>query len=502
MNNLRKRILSLFLVGTMTLSMASPFSAFAEEGAMEGDLSVTAQEQGASSTAQKDTPVSEAATSDDQASALLEEAVTESTTPTPAADATPAPQTEGEQPLAEVVEPETTPTEKQETVSAQDAAAQIGEVYYATLADAVAAAEAGQTITLLQNVQLQEAITVDQDLTLVAESGSAITLSRGEGYTGALFVLNDGVLTLGESASENAGSLVLDGGARWLVDRVVTDAEGQPLHNEQGQEEKETVEAESPAVPEAYDANEAAEAALLTVTKGELVLQQTVTLQNNHSKADGGAITTTAGDDARIHVYGKVINNATDGNGGGYSGNGRITVYGTAEFSGNNAAENGGAFYLYGDGVAESIRDQFTGNAAGGNGGALWLDGKALLEEGTFSGNRAARGGALYAAASEESHTIRLRGGTFTGNEAQTGADAVLVPDDSPSDYGWVTVSGGVMLGDAYLGAGKYLAVEGALSGSVNLTVGGRPDRRSGGGPGQRRLYTDPGRCGTPLAAE
>lgn len=252
MNNLRKRILSLFLVGTMTLSMASPFAVFAEEEAMEGDLSVAAQEQGASSTAQDDTPVSEAATSDDQASALLEEAVTESTTPTPAADTTPAPQTEGEQPPAEAEEPETTPTEKQETVSAQ-----IGEDYYTSLEDAVAAAEAGQTITLLQDVQLHEAVTVDQDLTLVAESGSTVTLSRGEGYNGALIVLNDGVLTQDESASEKAGSLVLDGGARWLVDRVVTDDEGQPLRNDQGEEEKETVEAESPAVPEAYDGNAA-----------------------------------------------------------------------------------------------------------------------------------------------------------------------------------------------------------------------------------------------------
>lgn len=469
MNNLRKRILSLFLTGVMTVSMAAPFSAFAEEG----KATAVTQEQGASQAVQDESTVADSSSQEEKAAAIPEEERVDSAdTESQALQDTAPASDDAEEPAAK-----TSSAAQQNVssaqVSAQEGVAQIGDVYYATLPDAVQNAAAGQTITLLRNVQLSDAISVDRDLTIAAPSGSAITISRAEGYTGALFTQTDGVLTLGESKSDNAGSLVLDGGAAWMVDQVVTDAEGNAVLNEQGEEKKEAVEASSPAVPEAYDANEAAEAALITVTKGTFCLQETATLQNNHSKADGGAIATQAGEDARISLYGKMVNNATDGNGGAFCGNSHLTVYETSEITGNYAAGNGGALTLYSEGVADSIRGSFTGNAAKGNGGALWLDSQANIEDGTFLGNRADKGGALYAAASEESHTIRISGGTFTGNEARTGADAVLVPDDSASEYGWTSVAGGATFGDAYIGSGKYLAVAGALSGSVNLTIGG-----------------------------
>lgn len=464
MNNLRKRILSLLLSGVMTLSMAAPFTVLAEDV----EPTVVAQEQGASSEMQEEAVPSEATSLEDEVPPSSEGEAAESPeqeSPVPESGAEEPPAAEADQPVEAAA--------SSVQVLAEDGVAQIGDTYYATFPEAVTAAAAGQTITLLQDVQLDGAVTIDKNLTIVAKSQATITISRAAGYTGALFVQTNGTLTIGESKADNAGSLVLDGGAEWLVDQVVTDDEGRAVLNEQGEEEKETVGAESPAVPEAYDAKAAATAALITVTKGDLYVQQTATLQNNHSSADGGAIATTAGGNAKIHLYGTMTGNATDGNGGVYSGNSYITVYDTATITGNYAAGNGGAVYLYGGGVANSIQGEFTGNAAGGNGGALWLDGKTLIEEGTFTENRAAKGGALYVAASYESRSVQIAGGSFTGNEAQTGADAVLAPDESGSDYGWTTVSGAVTLGDAYLGFGKYLAVAGSLSGSVKLMVGG-----------------------------
>ena len=84
----------------------------------------------------------------------------------------------------------------------------------------------------------------------------------------------------------------------------------------------------------------------------------------------------SAGGNANIHLYGKFINNATDGNGGVYSGNSYLTVYEQAVLTGNCAGGNGGAVYLYGGGVINGLTGTFTGNAAANNGGALWLDGK------------------------------------------------------------------------------------------------------------------------------
>lgn len=113
------------------------------------------------------------------------------------------------------------------------------------------------------------------------------------------------------------------------MDQLITDDQGRAVLDQDGHEQMETVAADSPAVPEAYDGN-AATAALITVVKGELHVQQTATLQNNHSAADGSAVATTAGGNAKIHLHGSFLNNATDGNGGVYSGNSFLTVYDTA----------------------------------------------------------------------------------------------------------------------------------------------------------------------------
>lgn len=450
MNNLRKRVFSLILSGAMTLSMAAPFTVFAEGAESNVAVTAIAGQQGASSDEKEENTTSEITSNDNGTE-----------------------ENEAENPAQESPVKATTPSEPA-GVAAEDGVARVGGSYYATLPDAVAAAEAGETITLLKDVPLSEAVSVGKDLDIVAQNDATVTSFRGEGYPGPLFELADGVLKLGGAGSDNGGYLVLDGGANWLVEQIVTDEEGRAVRNEQGEEQRETVSAESPALPDAYDGNEAAEAALITIAKGELYVGETVTLQNNHSSTDGGAIMTNAGEKAKIHLAGRLTNNASDGNGGGYSGNGSLVVYDTAELTGNYAAGDGGAVCLRDGGKADSIQGAFTGNASDGNGGALWLDGAALIQDGIFTGNRAAQGGALYAAASEEANAIRIAGGIFAGNEAGTGADAVLVPDEAPSQDGWVTVSGQATFGEAYLGTGKCLAVAGGLSGSVNLKVAGK----------------------------
>ena len=237
-----------------------------------------------------------------------------------------------------------------------DGPVKIGATCYATLAEAVAAASAGATVEVLEDMQLSATISVGKNLTIAA-GADGVTISRAPGFTGALFTLTAGTLTVGQTSGN---TLVLDGGAEWLVEQLKVDKNGDPILNAQSEEETEIVAAESPAVEGAYDGNTASAAALISVTKGTLHVQATATLQNNHSSADGAAVATTAGGNANIHLYGKFINNATDG--------------------------NGGAVYLYGGGVINGLTGTFTGNAAANNGGALWLDGQTALTGGHVHG--------------------------------------------------------------------------------------------------------------------
>lgn len=218
MNNLRKRIISLFLSGAMTLSMVSPFTAFALEAQTDLDGPVITQEQGSSlDQTGEATPApegsegttspdqsQEAETPDPQPEDSVEEAPEEEAAPFQEPQAT-------EAPAAETLTP--AQDGQQVQVLAENAVAQIGQVYYATLSDALAAAASGQTIILLQDVQLGEALAINKTLTLVAAEGQTITLSRADGYKGSLLVQNDGVLTLGAEESSGSGSLVLEGGA-------------------------------------------------------------------------------------------------------------------------------------------------------------------------------------------------------------------------------------------------------------------------------------------------
>ena len=89
------------------------------------------------------------------------------------------------------------------------AAAQIGDVKYATLKDALAAANAleSATITLYKNVTLGEKLTVTGNVTITG----AYTITRADDYTGTLFVVNAGAtLTLD-------GGLVIDGNNEWTL---------------------------------------------------------------------------------------------------------------------------------------------------------------------------------------------------------------------------------------------------------------------------------------------
>ena len=68
--------------------------------------------------------------------------------------------------------------------------AKVGDAYYATIAEAVAAAQAGQTVTLLADINLSEILVLDKaitldgnDKTLTSTAGRAINVSGADGVT-------------------------------------------------------------------------------------------------------------------------------------------------------------------------------------------------------------------------------------------------------------------------------------------------------------------------------
>lgn len=99
--------------------------------------------------------------------------------------------------------------EKQGTSSAP-AATQVGDTKYATLAEAIAAAnavEGGATVTLHNNVTLSEKLTISGNVTI----SGAYTITRADTYPGTLFTVNSGAtLTLD-------GGLVIDGNNIWTL---------------------------------------------------------------------------------------------------------------------------------------------------------------------------------------------------------------------------------------------------------------------------------------------
>ena len=103
----------------------------------------------------------------------------------------------------------TTATVADGTVQKADAAARIGNVYYATLAEAVAAANEGDTIVLLKAVVVGngETLTIDKNVIITTSVTDAFTVNAGG-------TLNLGKVTINSTSSilwANGGIINIDG---------------------------------------------------------------------------------------------------------------------------------------------------------------------------------------------------------------------------------------------------------------------------------------------------
>ncbi len=238
------------------------------------------------------------------------------------------------------------------SVTIQSEVCKLNNVKYNSIADAISAATAGDTIYLLKDV-FESNIVVDKNINIEIDGSvnSAITISKSAG--GAVFVVN-GAATLTIAGTENK-NIVIDGNSF------------------------------------------AQEGALFNV-EGVLKLEH-VTLQNNINSKDGGAITFVGTGGRREYLlatHTTFKNNQANNGGAVYNSNAVVNaIFENCTFE-NNLAKNAAGIYNSGTFTFNSC--VFEGNEASGNGGALANVSGGIIKVSlcTFNNNKAENGAGLY----------------------------------------------------------------------------------------------------------
>jgi hypothetical protein len=329
--------------------------------------------------------------------------------------------------------------------------AKIGDTEYATLKEAITAAnaiEGGATITLLKDVTIGEKFTIEKDITI----SGACKITRADDYTGTFFVVNEKVtLTLD-------GDLVIDGGNEYAFDKdaYMADAESRNVIA--------TEDAAKWFVPE--EGAPVATAYMFTTTGGTINFNN-VTVQNNYSVSSGivsvGAKSTITFTGAKItHIA------ATQGSGVVVNASGaniNIVVGGDTIIDGNHVGGNHGIFKVYSGAKLTMNGGTITNNTGwNSNGIVVGLYGSAtidgvvcgsafILNDGTICSNVGARGpsnGRNAPIYGHTQHVFIMNGGTICHN---SGGYAGL---DAPYANGTTEINGGSIVNNVSFSNNAY----------------------------------------------
>lgn len=317
--------------------------------------------------------------------------------------------------------------------------------YYFTLESALMNAEAGDTITVLDNVTVDSSMSVlAKNVTITNAENADVIITRGESLDGVMF---DNRAT-GFAIKENtSGSLAIDGnGANVTGDTLIENAKDASMTLEN-------------ITISNVSANVSGDGAGAVYSAGDLTVTGS-TFENNKNNGRAGALYLANGTTATITDSKFASNEAALGAGGAIFTQAEVTISNT-EFASNQAGNNGGAICCSGgnmtvtdctfdknssiaeNGGAVAVADAeatitgtgtFTGNGtlkSGQVGGAIYVQRAKFSAEGyTFDNNSATHGGAIYinsgAVSGEkdmmtEELTIGLTNLTFTKNNASTG---------------------------------------------------------------------------------
>jgi hypothetical protein len=240
---------------------------------------------------------------------------------------------------------------------------------FATVQEAIEAADRGDVIGVLDAVHTEQGIVVDKDVMILGQSpGGTVVQAHAEPgeATESVFIITEGAT---------------------VIIKDLTIRHGNP---ETGMEAGGGIN-----------------------NRGAVTLERCVITENTASAGGGmnnfGSMTL---------VDTTVINNVADGTGGGFTGCGTgggikaeqgPLVLISSVISGNRSQGDGGGIFLACKGTLELINSTISGNdATGGSGGGVCIRGAAKLIQSTIANNRAAQtGGGLYVRGSGESGLVR-----------------------------------------------------------------------------------------------
>ncbi|MBO5511092.1 MAG: hypothetical protein J6B24_05100, partial [Clostridia bacterium] len=315
--------------------------------------------------------------------------------------------------------------------------AAIGDVYYETLAEAITAAnamEGGATVTLLKDVTLSQKFTISGNVTIEG----AYTLTRGDAYTGTLFVVNKGAsLTLD-------GGLVIDGNNNYAFD---ADLYAQDL-------------AACESVPEAdskkwftpEEGKPVASAFMFTTTGGTINFKK-ITVQNNYSNGSGvisaGANSTVLLDGATITHIAATNNSGIVTNVSGANIN--VVINDGTVIDGIHVGGNHGVFKVYsgakvtmnGGEIKNTTGWNSNGVVAGMYGGTFVMNGGIICSNSSVYGPDNGRNAAIYLHANS---VMEMNGGTICHNSGRSRGGI-----DSSKTSSKLTITGGMVVDNVSL---------------------------------------------------
>ena len=401
----------------------------------------------------------------------------------------------------------------------------VGDVTYASLQDAVDAANNGATITVVGAPVIDDTVTVDKQI--VISGGNGAVISRGAELDALLSVKSGGSLTLknvtldgkrskdtvgpmvtvtsggeltvgsgacvkggngtgnGAAIGVNGGKLVVKEGATFTDNITSNGYMGGAIYADSGSV---VIEGGSFTGNNARDNGGAIAVegtASLKVTGGTFQSNSAAPggQDNTETGANGGAI--WVGGDAEAQITGGTFKGNTAlaidnmGSGGGPAfggavavGGGTVTIGGTATFEGNTSllygsqyAANGGALAVTGGTVIVN-GGKFTNNSASNEGGAVYVSGGSLkIEGGTFAGNTAQNGGAL---AVVEGSEVIVNGGEIHNNKAAGTGNGVYLGGSAHISLDGSSATAGIE--DAFgIGESGQIEVTGELTHRVNV---------------------------------
>ena len=280
------------------------------------------------------------------------------------------------------------------------AVAKIDGTYYTTLEEAVGVANANTgatTITILKDVEVNDNLSITDNVTIQSQTRTDVTIYRGSGLAAKdMFTVASGA-TLTIQDTDEKGKFVIDG-------RTQKEAE-----------DNTSVDTANGSSGTIINNN--------TVTNGTLNLTNvTIQYAKNNNDAYGPVITskgTTNITDSTI------ANNTTGKNSGAIRVNGGLTTITRSSFT-NNKAQTGSVIFTNG-GELDISNSSFTNNeATTSHGGAIVARNRTTIKDSTFTNNKAYNyGGAI--SVDKNTFTLDIQGCSFVNNSAATNGGAVYL---------------------------------------------------------------------------